>query len=84
MIFFYRFLFVNIFTLDVPVIRDYESSVLFNKAGGGAVPVALSYAGQPGSFHKHSPPPPANPPPPPRIRKEFPETWLWQSITDDR
>lgn len=22
-------------------------------------------------------------PPPPQIRKEFPETWLWQSITED-
>lgn len=25
----------------------------------------------------------SEPPPPPQIRKEFPETWLWQSITDE-
>lgn len=23
-------------------------------------------------------------PPAPQIRKEFPETWLWESITDDK
>lgn len=40
---------------------------------------AFALAGPPGAAGGAAAPQP----PPPQIRKEFPETWLWQSITDD-
>lgn len=52
--------------------------MLFNKAGV-AQAEALSYAAQPVNFQRHpSAPPAAGPSPLPKVRKDFPETWLWQ------
>lgn len=78
---------MNEFQFSVyPIIRDYDRPVLFNKAGINAQPEALnfeSYAAQPGKSH-HPAPLTAAPLPSPKIRKDFPETWLWQSINLDR
>lgn len=70
-----------------PIIREYDRPVLFNKAGINVQPEAQifdSYAAQPGKVHHPSAPLTAAPVPSPKIRKDFPQTWLWQSINLDR
>lgn len=70
-----------------PIIREYDRPVLFNKAGVISQPEALSfasYAAQPGKVHHPAAPLSAGPPPSLKVRKDFPETWLWQSINLDR
>lgn len=70
-----------------PIIREYDKPVLFNKAGVVSHTEALSlavYADQPGKIQRHpSAPPAAASSHLPKIRTDFPETWLWQSIQLD-
>lgn len=67
-----------------PIIREYDKPVLFNKAGAVSHSEALSlavYADQPGKIQRHpSQPPVAAPSHVPKVRKDFPETWLWQMV----
>lgn len=76
----------SLFTV-YPIIREYDKPVLFNKAGVVSHTEALGvavYADQPGKIQRHpSQPPVAAPSQVPRIRKDFPETWLWQTINMD-
>lgn len=58
-----------------------QNSVMFGAPAGGVAfggaPLPLPQAMCANQAHLSAPPPP------PPIRKEFPETWLWQSITDE-
>lgn len=65
---------------DYPVIRDYNSPDVFNNKAG----VVASFAA-PAAFHRHQPEAVVNKKPvePEHVRKEFPETWLWQAIDED-
>lgn len=68
-----------------PIIREYDKPVLFNKAGVVIHPEALAaYADHPGKIQRRpSIPPTAAPSHVPKVRTNFPETWLWQSIILD-
>lgn len=79
---------INMNFLSVyPIIREYDKPVLFNKAGAVSHTEALglaAYADQPGKIQRHpSQPPVAAPSHVPKIRKDFPETWLWQTFNID-
>ncbi|XP_031620960.1 CD109 antigen-like [Contarinia nasturtii] len=69
-----------------PIIRESYKPLLFNKAGV-AHPETLTsamYANQPSKIQRHpSQPPTAAPSHVPKMRKDFPETWLWQTINID-
>lgn len=68
-----------------PIIREYDKPVLFNKAGVVIHTEALAaYADHPGKIQRRpSIPPTAAPSHLPKVRSDFPETWLWQSIILD-
>lgn len=78
--------FVLVISKAYPVISDYEKPVLFhNKAGIESYAENLSlpdFPNQSLKIQRHPSTPPGAPPPTvPKIRKDFPETWLWETVT---
>lgn len=61
---------------------------MFNKAGfsdsGASGASAVNFSASPLAFNRRPVLPEGASPAPPKIRKDFPETWLWHSIDDDR
>lgn len=61
---------------------------MFNKAGfsdsGASGASAVNFGAAPLAFNRRPNLPEGASPAPSRIRKDFPETWLWQSIDGDR
>lgn len=69
-----------------PIIREYDKPVLFNKAGAVSQAEALSltaYSDHPSKIQRRPSIPPVAAPSHPKVRKDFPETWLWHTIILD-
>lgn len=58
----------------------YSFGIADNERGPIAFPAPVAAFGGIASGAGGSPPPP----PEPVVRKEFPETWIWDSITEER
>lgn len=67
-----------------PLIRDYDRPILFNKAGVvHSEPLTAAYTSQTSKIQQLPSAPSAGSPAAPKLRTNFPETWLWQSIMLD-
>lgn len=82
-------LFLSLHKIAYPIIRDYEKPVLFNNKAGITSYAETNNNSNQLDFPNHSlkiqrhpsTPPAASPPAVPKIRKDFPETWLWETVT---
>lgn len=70
-----------------PIIREYDKPLLFDKASTGLQLEALtsgSHSDNQGKIQRRPPiSPVAAPSHVPKVRQDFPETWLWQTIILD-
>lgn len=80
------------FKIEIVFYTISETPGKFNKLGNSSVESALAIGvggTRPGpgtslEFNRRPPLPDEGVPTAPRIRKDFSETWLWQSIDDDK